>query len=63
MITDEQIETIAEGQTSCTYEGNGVWVVKEQMKHAIKQALDLNDGESIVLPNSKILEPKAQDED
>ena len=60
MLTDEQIDTIVEGQTSVTYEGNGVWVAKEQMKHAIKQALDLNDGESIVLPKGKILEPKTE---
>lgn len=50
MLTDEQIETIAEGQTDCTYEGNGAWVVKQQIKHAIKQALELNDGEEITLP-------------
>lgn len=56
MLTDEQINTIAEGQTNCTYEGNGIWVVKEQMKHAIKQALNLNDGVKIVLPNGKKLE-------
>lgn len=49
-ITDEQIDAIAEGQTEVTYEDNGVWIVKQQMKHAIKQALDLCEGEKIRLP-------------
>lgn len=58
-ITDEQINVIAEGQTEVTYEGNGPFLVKEQMKHAVKQALDLAEGKEIILPNGKRL--KAED--
>ena len=52
-ITDEQIETIAAGQTDVTYEGNGPFLVKDHIKYAIKQALDLNDGKEITLPKGK----------
>lgn len=55
MITDEQIVAIAEGQTEVTYKGNGPFLVKDQMKYAIKQALILNDGGEITLPNGKEL--------
>lgn len=54
-ITNEQIETIADGQTDVTYEGNGLFIVKEQIKYAIKQALDLNDGKEITLPKGQVL--------
>ena len=57
MLTDEQIEAIAEGQTSVNYEGNGSWIVKQQIKHAIKQALELESGEEITLPKGKKILP------
>lgn len=63
-INNEQIEAIAEGQTEVSYEGNGPFLVKEQMKHAIKQALDLNDGKEITLPKGrkmKLTESGAKD--
>lgn len=54
-MTDEQIDTIAEGQTSVAYEGNGPFIVKQQIKHAVEQALKLESGEEIILPNGEKL--------
>jgi hypothetical protein len=56
-LTDEQIDEIVEGQTECTYEKNGPWIVEQQMKYAIKQALKLTNGEEITLPNRKKMRP------
>jgi len=58
MLVDNDISRIAEGQTDVSYAANGVWVVRQQMKHAIKQALLLNDGFGITLPNGKKIVPK-----
>jgi len=58
MLTDEVIQKIVEGQTSVTYEGNGIFIVAEQMKYAVKQALLLNDGEPITLPKGEQLKPQ-----
>jgi len=55
MLNDEQIDAIAEGQTDCTYEDNGIFIVKQQMKYAIKQALELDSGKQITLPKGKIM--------
>lgn len=59
MLTDVIIQKIVDGQTSVTYKNNGPFLVKSQMKHAIKQALLLNDGSLITLPKGEQLAPQS----
>lgn len=57
MLTDDKIQQIVESQTEVSYTSNGIFIVQEQMKHAVKQALLLNDGETITLPKGGRLVP------
>lgn len=58
MLTKAEIQKIIKGQTPVNYYDNGVWVVEQQMEHAISQALLLNDGESVTLSNGEQIIPQ-----